>query len=52
MQCHIDDFILVKQIGKGNFGEVYLTQRKGTSELYATKKMDRKKCECPPLKTR
>ena len=52
MQCFIDDFVLVKQIGKGNFGEVYLTQRKGTSELYATKKMNRKECERPPLQTR
>lgn len=37
----VDDLILVKSIGKGNFGEVFLTQKKGRPELYATKKMDR-----------
>ena len=49
MQCFIDDFVLLKRIGKGNFGEVFLTQRKGYPQLYATKKMERSVCERPPL---
>ena len=48
MQPHvIDDLVLIKPIGKGNYGEVFLTQKKGRSEYYATKKMDRAKCEIP-----
>ena len=46
---HIDDFLLIKSIGKGNFGEVFLTQRKGYPQYYATKKMERRVCEVPPL---
>jgi len=49
MQCVVDDFVLIKSIGKGNFGEVFLTQRKGYPQLYATKKMERSVCERPPL---
>ena len=52
MQCVVDDFVLVKSIGKGNFGEVFLTQRKGYPQLYATKKMERSVCERPPLLNR
>ena len=52
MQYFLDDFLLVKTIGKGNFGEVFLTQRKGTKELYATKKMERRVYEKPPLLNR
>jgi serine/threonine protein kinase len=43
----IDDLILIKSIGKGNFGEVFLTQKKGGKEYYATKKMARSICETP-----
>ena len=35
---HVDDYLLIKSIGKGNFGEVFLTQRKGYPQYYATKK--------------
>ena len=49
MQCVVDDFVLIKSIGKGNFGEVFLTQRKGYPQLYATKKMERSVCERPPF---
>ena len=52
MQYFLDDLLLVKTIGKGNFGEVFLTQRKGTKELYATKKMERRVYEKPPLLNR
>jgi len=43
----VDDFILTKSLGKGAFGEVFLTQKKGTNELYATKKLDRAFSEKP-----
>ena len=36
----VDDYIMTKRLGKGGFGEVLLTQKKGCKELYATKKMD------------
>ena len=43
----VDDFILTKSLGKGAYGEVFLTQKKGTNELYATKKLDRAFSEKP-----
>jgi len=43
----VDDLILLKNIGKGNYGEVFLTQKKGRPEFYATKKMERSLCERP-----
>ena len=47
MYHFVDDLVLLKCIGKGNFGEVFLTQKNGRQELYATKKMDRSLCESP-----
>ena len=38
----LEDLTLLKRIGKGSFGEVYLTSKAGRNELFATKKMDRK----------
>ena len=35
----IDDLTLIKPLGKGAFGEVYLTSKQGTSTKYATKKL-------------
>ena len=35
----IDDLTLIKCLGKGSFGEVYLTNKKGHSQKYATKKI-------------
>ena len=35
----IDDITLIKLLGKGTFGEVYLSQKKGRKEYFATKKM-------------
>ena len=49
---HVDDYLLIKSIGKGNFGEVFLTQKQGYPQYYATKKMERRKCEVPPLLNR
>ena len=35
----LDDLTLIKLLGKGSFGEVYLTSKAGYSEFYATKKI-------------
>ena len=45
----IDDLTLLNFLGKGTYGEVYLTKKKGKSELFATKKMVRKYVEQPQL---
>ena len=37
----LDDYTLEKSLGKGAFGEVYLTTKKGTKKLFATKKIER-----------
>jgi len=41
----LEDYELEKCLGKGAFGEVYLTSKKGDSKKYATKKMDREEIE-------
>ena len=43
----IDDLTLLKLLGKGSYGEVFLTSKQGRSELFATKKMDRKYADQP-----
>ena len=43
----VDDLILLNSIGKGSYGEVLLTTREGSSEYYATKRMDRAFSERP-----
>ena len=37
----VDNLILTKSLGKGAFGEVFLTQMEGRKELFATKRLDR-----------
>ena len=46
----IDDITLTKFLGKGSFGEVYLSTKKGRSEYFATKKIDRKTADKPSFK--
>lgn len=46
----IDEYTLVKCIGRGAFGEVYLTKRKGSNQLFATKKVSKQKIESPTVK--
>ena len=46
----IDDLTLVKTLGKGAFGEVYLTTKHGTTEKFATKKIDKKFAANPRAK--
>ena len=45
----VDDLTLIKLLDKGSFGEVYLTKKKGRSEFFATKKMDRKVADRPDI---
>ena len=46
----IDDLILQKCVGKGSFGEVYISTKRGSSKYYATKKFERKTVDKPSLK--
>ena len=46
----IDDITLLKVLGKGAYGEVYLSTKKGRKEYYATKKLDRSKIDNTGLK--
>ena len=46
----IGDYELIKLLGKGTMGEVFLTQKEGTKQSYATKKMDRKKVDRPQVR--
>ena len=38
----VNDYILIKSLGKGSFGEVYLTQKKNNPKLFAMKKIPKK----------
>ena len=37
----IEDLTLIKSVGKGSFGEVFLASRKGTDQMYAVKKVSK-----------
>ena len=43
----VDDLIFTKSLGKGAFGEVFLTQKKGYKGYFATKRLDRAFSEKP-----
>ena len=46
----IKDYTLIKLIGKGSFGETYLTQKTNASYLIATKVINKKKMEASSTK--
>ena len=46
----IEDITLLKCLGKGSFGEVYLSTKRGRREYFATKKMDRKQADQPSVR--
>ena len=46
----IEDITLLKCLGKGSFGEVYLSTKKGRNQYFATKKMDRKQADQPSIR--
>ena len=46
----VDDLTLQKPLGKGAFGEVYLTSKQGCHEKFATKKIDKKYASNPRAK--
>ena len=45
----IDELTLLKFLGKGSYGEVYLTKKDGKSEIFATKKIERKLADQPKV---
>ena len=45
----VDDLTFLKCLGKGSFGEVFLTTKEGRSGLFATKKMDRQFADDPKV---
>ena len=46
----VEDLTLLKCLGKGAFGEVYLTSKQGSLDKYATKKIDKKFTSNPRAK--
>ena len=46
----VEDLTLIKCLGKGAFGEVYLTSKQGEQEKFATKKIDKKFAQNPKAK--
>ena len=46
----VDDITLTKFLGKGSFGEVYLSTKRGRAGYFATKKIDRKTADKPSFK--
>lgn len=46
----IDQYSLNRFLGKGTFGEVYLTQKDGSMNYYATKRMEKKMVDDPRYK--
>ena len=49
MKVVIGDITLFQCLGKGSYGEVFLSKKEGKNELFATKKMDRKYADQPQV---
>ena len=45
----IEDLTLIKSLGKGSFGEVFLSSKKNKSKYFATKKIPRETADNPTL---
>ena len=50
MNQQIDDLNLIKFLGKGAYGEVYLSEKKNSNKLFATKKISREVADRPKFK--
>ena len=50
MNTQIDDLTLIKCLGKGSFGEVYLSSKRGKPGYFATKKISRSQADQPSMK--
>ena len=50
MLQQIEDLNLIKFLGKGAYGEVYLSEKKNSNKLYATKKISREIADRPNFK--
>ena len=46
----LGDYTLIKPLGKGAFGEVFLTSKQGTKQKFATKQIDKKYAANPKAK--
>ena len=46
----LEDLTFIQKLGEGSFGQVFLTTKKGTTELFATKKMDRQYADSPGVR--
>lgn len=46
----IEDFVIIKCLGRGTFGEVFLSTKKGKGGYYAIKKIDRSIADNPNFK--
>ena len=50
MNNQIEDLTLIKCLGKGSFGEVFLSTKRGKKEYFATKKISRVQADQPSFK--
>ena len=46
----VDDLTLIKELGKGAFGKVFLTSKQGSMQKFATKQIDKKYAANPKAK--
>ena len=46
----VDDFTLIKSLGKGAFGEVFLTRKQGSKEIFIIKQIEKQYINNPHKK--